>query len=382
MRLEKCQFCSSTVDPGQGTKFVWRLRRNDYCWSFGAFSYEKYVVCVETGASSHSKYATWSLSRVRSDLRPPSIPLGMAKESSPHPSTTRHASSHCKADTHPVLCGSDQEIVASCFQRRRRRVPAPAAPHRASAHPSTSPTKCVSDVLPLFSSAARVYIISLAMAPRPANGSLLAATVNGAAAAVDALPPQRPVGGPAFVPAAPLPSVASPNAAASPRRCTCTCAPGSSSTSASSSSSPLPPTAPPLTRRSLLRGAVTAAAAAALAAATSAASPSPAAAETTAAPADAAPVPPPPGGGCKNCRGGGKVACELCSGTGFWRAIANNDANQKYKGVVCPQCEGVGNLVCPVCLGTGEGNVRGLLRRRKVAPGPGRILQTNELEEV
>ncbi|OSX70255.1 hypothetical protein BU14_0827s0004 [Porphyra umbilicalis] len=110
--------------------------------------------------------------------------------------------------------------------------------------------------------------------------------------------------------------------------------------------------------------------------------PPPAAAETTPAPADAGRAAPPPGGGCKNCRGGGTVSCELCSGTGFWRAIANNDANQKYKGVVCPQCEGAGSLVCPVCLGTGEGNVRGLLRRRRVAPGPGRILQTNELEEA
>lgn len=80
---------------------------------------------------------------------------------------------------------------------------------------------------------------------------------------------------------------------------------------------------------------------------------------------------------CKNCSGNGKVPCDLCAGTGFWRALSGSDPRQKYKGVVCPECEGVGTLTCPVCLGTGEGNVRGLLRRRRVEPGPGRILQTN-----
>jgi hypothetical protein len=85
---------------------------------------------------------------------------------------------------------------------------------------------------------------------------------------------------------------------------------------------------------------------------------------------------------CKNCLGNGKIPCDLCSGTGFWRALARNDINQKYQGTVCPECEGVGTLTCPVCLGTGEGNIRGLLRRRRVTPGPGRILQTNEFDDV
>jgi hypothetical protein len=80
---------------------------------------------------------------------------------------------------------------------------------------------------------------------------------------------------------------------------------------------------------------------------------------------------------CKNCTGSGKVPCDLCSGTGFWRALARNDVNQKYQGVVCPECEGAGTLTCPVCLGTGEGDIRGLLRRRRIEPGPGRILQRN-----
>ena len=80
--------------------------------------------------------------------------------------------------------------------------------------------------------------------------------------------------------------------------------------------------------------------------------------------------------GCKNCQGGGKVSCELCLGTGFWRAFAGNDDALRYRGVTCPECEGSGNKICPVCLGTGEGNVRGLLRRRTVEPGKGRILQS------
>lgn len=84
---------------------------------------------------------------------------------------------------------------------------------------------------------------------------------------------------------------------------------------------------------------------------------------------------------CKNCSGGGIVPCDLCSGTGFWRALASVDKNQKYQGVVCPECEGAGTLRCPVCLGTGDGNVKGLLRRRRVEPGPGRILQTNFPED-
>lgn len=79
---------------------------------------------------------------------------------------------------------------------------------------------------------------------------------------------------------------------------------------------------------------------------------------------------------CRNCSGSGKVPCELCLGTGFWRAISGNDPKQKYKGVICPECEGAGKLICPICLGTGEGNIKGLLRRRTVQPGPGRILQS------
>lgn len=80
---------------------------------------------------------------------------------------------------------------------------------------------------------------------------------------------------------------------------------------------------------------------------------------------------------CRNCSGSGKIPCDLCSGTGFWRALSAIDSKQRYRGVVCPECEGVGTLTCPVCLGTGEGKIRGLLRRRRIEPGPGRVLQSN-----
>ncbi|KAA8491467.1 Protein EMBRYO SAC DEVELOPMENT ARREST 3, chloroplastic [Porphyridium purpureum] len=84
-------------------------------------------------------------------------------------------------------------------------------------------------------------------------------------------------------------------------------------------------------------------------------------------------------GPCSNCLGKGKVPCEMCSGTGFWRALgaSKENRNVRYKGVVCPTCEGTGTLPCPICLGTGLGYTKGILRRRYVEPPlPGRTMQS------